>query len=288
MTRIAVIGLGAMGARMARRLLDAGHELTVYNRTPARAEALVAAGARRADTPKDAAAGAEVVLTMLTDDDVARRVWLDPETGIATSIPEGAVALECSTVTPGWIRSLHDALSARGVALVDAPVAGSRPQAEAGQLIFMVGGPAPTVERVRPILSVMGGAIHHAGDLGAGAWLKLAVNSLFGIQVAALGELLGLLSKAGIPPDKAMAVLGEVPVTSPAAKGIGGLIVAGRHAPLFPIDLVEKDFRYALLAGRDVGAELPAVEAGRRIYARAQEAGHGDANISGVAKLYLA
>ena len=287
MTRIAVLGLGAMGARMARRLIDAGHDVAVYNRTPARMAPLVALGARGAETPKDAVSDAEVVLTMLTDDDAARGVWLDDATGIVRGIRPDTVALECSTVTPAWIAELDSHLNALGVRLLDAPVAGSRPQADAGKLIFVIGGPTEALERVRPALAVLGGAVHHVGEIGAGAWMKLAVNSLFAAQIGLVAELLGMMQKAGIAPDRAMAVLGELPVTSPAAKGVGGLIVAGKHEPLFPIDLVEKDLRYAVAAARAVDASLPTVDASRQSYADAQRAGHGDANISAIARLYV-
>ncbi len=287
MTRIAILGLGAMGARMARRLIDAGHELTVYNRSPDRAESLVSLGAHRADTPKEAVGGAEVVLTMLTDDQAAKSVWLDEQTGILAGIAENTVALECSTVTPSWIRTLFAILEKRRVSLLDAPVAGSRPQAETGQLIFLIGGPGEALERVRPVIDVMAGSVHHVGPSGAGAWMKLAVNSLFGAQVAVVAELLGMLDKAGIPPDQAMSTLGQLPITSPAAKGVGGLIVAGKYDPLFPIDLVEKDFRYALEAANSVESTVPVTDAVHRVYVTALQAGHGEANINGVAKLYL-
>ena len=224
---------------------------------------------------------------MLTDDDAARSVWLDDQTGLIGSIAPGTVALECSTVTPSWIETLDAALKAQRVELLDAPVAGSRPQAEAGQLIFLIGGPTAALERVRPLIEPMASAVHHVGGTGAGAWMKLAVNSLFGVQVAAVAELLGLLNRAGVAPDQAMNVLGQLPVTSPAAKGVGGLMVAGKFAPMFPIDLVEKDFRYTVAAGATVEGDLPTVDAVHKVFRRAQAAGHGADNISGVAKLYL-
>ena len=287
MTKIAALGLGAMGARMTQRLIEAGHDVTVYNRTPDRRAPLTALGARAAESPRAAVADADVVMTILTDNDAARAVWLDEVNGIVTAIRPQTVALECSTVTPEWTQTLNRALRARDVALLDAPVVGSRPQAEAGQLVFLVGGPATALERVQPLLSTMGNAVHHVGGSGAGTAMKLAVNGLFGAQIAVLGELLGLLQKSGIAPEAAMSVLGTLAVTSPAAKGVGGLIAAGRHAPLFPIDLVEKDFRYASAAGAAVGAQTPLMDAVRAVYANAQASGHGSDNISGVAKLYL-
>ncbi|MEM9492556.1 MAG: NAD(P)-dependent oxidoreductase, partial [Myxococcota bacterium] len=273
MTKIAVLGLGAMGARMARRLVDAGHSVVVYNRSRQRADELVAAGATWGETPRAAADGADLVMSMVTDDDAARAIWLHPETGAVGALRAGMIAIESSTVTPAWVAELGRAVSATGAALIDAPVAGSRPQAEAGQLIYLVGGEAATVDSVRPVLGVMGSAVHHIGALGAGTVIKLVVNAFFGVQVAALSELLGMAAKSGIAVDRAVETLSQMPITSPALKGIGGLIAAGTFAPMFPIDLVEKDFGYAVAAAAAVGAEVPATDATRAIYARAQQAG---------------
>ncbi len=175
---------------------------------------------------------------------------------------------------------------AREVAFIDAPVVGSRPQAEAGQLVFLVGGEPAIVERVREVLALMGGAIHHVGPLGAGSTMKLAVNALFGIQVAALAEIVGLLERSGLARGAILEMLGAMPITSPALKGVGGLLAARRYEPLFPIDLVEKDLRYAVAtaAGRDTA--VPLVTAARDVYARARERGFGGDNIAGVAQLY--
>jgi len=287
MTKVAVLGLGAMGARMANRLVQAGHEVTVYNRSATRVQPLVAAGARSAKTMRAAAEQADIVISVLTDDAAAKAVWLEETSGALHGMRAKTMAIECSTVTPDWIRQLGAAADDRDITLLDAPVVGSRPQAEAGQLIFLVGGKAEPIEGVVPILKVMGGAIHHVGDRGAGAWMKLAVNSLFGAQIAVLAELLGMLNKAGVSPDQAMQVLGKLPVTSPAANGVGGLMAAQKYAPMFPIDLVEKDFRYALTAADSIGSSLPAVSAVQRVYAKAQQEGRGNENISGVAALYL-
>ncbi|MEM7678870.1 MAG: NAD(P)-dependent oxidoreductase, partial [Myxococcota bacterium] len=264
-----------------------GHDVTVYNRTPARTEPLVAANARAASSPREAVAQADVVFSILTDDSAAETVWLDETTGALQGLRASTIAVECSTVTPAWIQRLGAAADERQVTLLDAPVIGSRPQAEAGQLIFVVGGPASATETILPLLKAMGGAVHHAGQRSAGSWMKLAVNSLFGAQIAVLAELLGMLKKAGITPDQAMSMLSKLPVTSPAAAGVGSLIATQNYAPMFPIDLVEKDFRYALDAAASVDSSLPAVSAVQRVYAKAQEKGHGNENISAVAALYL-
>ncbi len=288
MTQVAVIGLGAMGARMAQRLLDEGHVLSVFNRTPSRAARLVEQGARLADSPYAAAAGAEVVISMVTDDDASRAVWLG-DRGALAAMREGAIAIESSTLTPGCVTALAAAARAAGVALLDAPVAGSRPQAEAGQLIYLVGGEPSVLEQARPLLEVMGGAVHHAGPVGAGAVMKLALNSLFGVQVVAMAEALAMCARHDVAPARALELLGQMPVTSPAAAGVGGLIVAERWAPMFPVVLVEKDLAYMVEAAgapADGGATL--VDAARQRFRAAREAGFGGENLHAVAKLYRA
>jgi len=161
MSKISVLGLGAMGARMAAHLIKAGHDVTVWNRTADAAKPLVAAGATQAQTPKEAAAGAAFVVAMVRDDDASRRVWLDPDNGALAGMSAGAVAIESSTLTPGWIRELGHAIAERGVALLEAPVSGSRVQADAGQLVYFVGGDDTTLARAEPVLKAMGSAVHH-------------------------------------------------------------------------------------------------------------------------------
>ena len=283
---VSILGLGAMGARMAARLLDAGHTVTVWNRTPERAAPLVAAGARLGASPCDAASGADIVVSMVTDDDASRAVWTGPK-GTLAGLATGAVAVESSTLSPSWTTDLAASVRDAGATFLDAPVAGSRPQADAGALIYLVGGDAEAVERVRPVFEVLGGAVHHVGPVGQGAAIKLAVNALYAVQVAAVAEQLAMLRAAGVDEARAAEVLGATPVASPAAVGAMGAIVARRFDPLFPIDLVEKDLRYAVAAARAGGAEAPVTEAARAVFGRAQEAGLGGDNITGVAQLGL-
>lgn len=284
--KIAFLGLGAMGSRMARNLLAAGHEVAVWNRSPGRAAPLVEAGATLHDTPRAAATGARLVCAMITDDEASRDVWLNEETGALAGMDAGTLAVEHSTLTPGWVKTLGARAASRGVRFVDAPMTGTRPQAEARQLLFLVGGEAGAVEELRPVLSALGTAVHHVGPVGAGVAMKLAVNALFGVQVAAMAEVLSMLEKSGIEVGKAVETLGAMPVTSTAAKGAGALIAAGKFDPLFPIALAEKDFRYVAEAGRAVGSRTPTADAVRTLYQAAIAAGHGGDNIHGIAKLY--
>ncbi|KAM3093964.1 NAD(P)-dependent oxidoreductase [Phormidesmis sp. 146-35] len=285
---VAIIGLGAMGSRLAHNLLNAGYPVVVHNRTIEKAQPLVDLGATFATSPRAAAEQSDVVLSMVTDNEISRQVWLAAETGAILGLTLDKIAIEMSTLTVDWIQELGAAIAQSGAGFLDAPVVGSRPQAEVGKLISLVGGQAETLMQVQPILTDAGVAtIHHVGVVGQGMVMKLAVNALFGIQVATLAELLGLLSKNGISPAKTMECLGDLPVLSPAAKGAGSLMVSQNHAPLFPIDLVEKDFRYVTQTAQSLEATIPAAAAVMGIYRTAIAQGHGSENITGIVQLFV-
>ncbi|MEM9265041.1 MAG: NAD(P)-dependent oxidoreductase [Cyanobacteria bacterium P01_F01_bin.13] len=286
MRNIAFLGMGAMGTRIAKHLLAAGHSMHVWNRTAKRCQPLVDQGATAYASPKEAAQAADVVIVMVADDEASRQVWLDESVGAIYGLKEGAVALEYSTLTPGWSSELAATMNALNYSFLAAPVVGSRPQAEARKLIQLVGGDPTILATIQPLLETHSAVIYPVGDATASMALKLAINTLFGIQVAALGEILGLLQKAGMPPETTVNWLGQMPTTSPALKSIGALMAAQNYAPLFPIDLVEKDFRYAQAFAQSVEANVPAIKSVRTIYQKSQQAGHGADNIAGVAQLY--
>lgn len=286
MSRITVLGLGAMGSRMAYNLLAQGHVVTVWNRSPEKVKPLEQAGATAAKTPREAVGKSEFVIAMVRDDAASQQVWLGAESGALAGMSEGAVAIESSTLSVEWTRDLGEHFRAqpvqsKGIDFVDAPVAGSLPQAEATQLIYLVGGDAGAVAKARPILMSLGSAVHHAGAVGSGAAMKLAVNALFGIQAAAIGELIGFLRQRGLAVGSSVDILSGMPICSPAAKALAGGMVARKFAPMFPIALVEKDLGYALKA-----SSLPMVEAAQGVFLNAIAAGHGEQNITGVAQLY--
>lgn len=286
MTTIAFLGLGAMGSRMARRLIGRGETLRVWNRSPAPVAAIAQEGAVAADSPRAAAEGADVVITMLADDSAARAVWLDPERGAVLGLKAGALAVECSTVTTDWIAELGQAVAARGASLIDAPVSGSLPQAEAGQLIFMLGGPAETVERAKPLLEPMAAALHHIGPLGHGSRFKLAVNLLLGTQIAAMAEVLGALARDGFDEKAAVEMLSGFPVMSPAAAIYARLMAERRRAAFFSVDLIAKDLGYAVKAANEKGLAAPVAQAALAVFREAAAAGLGRENASSVRSLY--
>ncbi|MEM7137730.1 MAG: NAD(P)-dependent oxidoreductase [Myxococcota bacterium] len=287
MATVAILGLGAMGSRMAIRLVEAGHDLRVYNRSPNRADALAARGATVATSPRHAAHGADLVISVVTDDHASRDIWLHTETGALPSLGPEAVAVESSTLTPTWVRELANQMADRGVPFLDAPVVGSRPQAEAGTLIHLVGGEEGALERVREVLSCMSATTHHLGGPGAGTVAKLVVNGLLGVQVAALAELLGMAAHQGLDLAHTIEVLGATPVVSPALASAMASIRAQQYQALFPIDLVEKDLRYILSTSEDHPHRLPTSSTVRSVFAEAQRTGLGANNITGVAQLFL-
>lgn len=283
--RVAVLGLGAMGRRMAARLVQAGHDVVVWSRSGVPAEA-VTLRERASQSPRAAAERADVVIAMVTDDEASRAVWTDAEDGALLGLREGAIAIESSTLSPTWVSTLAEHVRARGAAWLDAPVMGSRPQADAGALVHLVGGDAAVVEQARAVLAIMSSAVLHVGPTPAGALTKLLANALFGVQVAALAELLGLASKAGLDEAVVVETLGQLPVTSPAARAAAAGMLAGRFEPQFPTSLVAKDFRYATATAEAAGAELPVV---REVKARLEGAvarGLGNENLTAMAKLY--
>ena len=278
-TRIAFLGLGAMGRIMARHLIDAGHRVTVWNRSPGPASALVEAGAQAALTPAAAARGADVVVSMLADDEAARTVWLDPERGVLAGLSADAIAVAAGTLSPACVASLAAAVGRTGASFVEAPVAGSTPQATAGALRSLVGGEASVVERVRPVLACWSGAVVHAGPVGAGSVLKLMVNGLFTVQVAAMAELVSLARARGHDPSALLSRLSDTPVCSPAAAMVGRRMLQADHPSQFPVRLVEKDLRYVVSAAGGADA-APVAEAARGAFAALATQGLADANLT--------
>ena len=283
--KITYLGLGAMGVRMAENLIKAGHELTVWNRTPSAADPLVSMGATRADTPKDAVSGAEIIVSCVRDDEASKAVWLDETSGAIHGMPADAIAIESSTLTIEWVKALGDAFAEKSLAFLDAPVLGSRPQAEGKQLIHVVGGEENVFTKARAVLADMGGAQHLMGPVGTGAAMKLMVNSMMGVQVTALAELLAATEKGGISKARAAEVFGSTIVCSPQMKIVSGLMAQSTHNPLFPVELIEKDLGYAVKEAGDADA-LPVTSAARDVFIKALEAGDGDLNMSAVEKLY--
>jgi len=256
MPAIAFVGLGAMGSAMAQRLLAAGHAVTGYNRTRAKAEALASRGLVVADSARAAVTGAEVVLSMVTDSDALRDVALRDD-GVLAGLPRGAVWAEMSTVSPAVTRMLGERVQAKGATLLDAPVSGSTVTIAQGQLSFIVGGDPAALERIRPVLLAIGPTITHVGALGLAVTMKIAVNLSIAVQMLAFSESVLLAEKSGIPREKAVEALLKGVTASPMLKYRGPFVLDMPAEALFNVKLMQKDLRLALEQGRAVGVPLP-------------------------------
>ncbi|HWA86629.1 MAG TPA: NAD(P)-dependent oxidoreductase [Opitutus sp.] len=280
-THVTIIGLGIMGGGMARRLLAAGFAVTVYNRSRAKAEPLGNAGASLAGNPREAARKADVIVSMVADDAAARAVWLG-ENGALAGAKRGAIAIESSTVTPGWIRELSSAAKKAEVGFLDAPVTGSRTQAAAGELNFLVGGDAAALERVRPVLAAMSRTVVHLGPVGSGALVKLINNFMCGVQVAATAEAVAMIERGGLNRDAALGVLTNGAPGSPLVKAVSARMTAADYTPNFFVRLMAKDLGYAVAAAKENALDLVTARAALAIFERGIAEGHGDKDIAAV------
>jgi 3-hydroxyisobutyrate dehydrogenase len=282
--KVSVLGLGIMGAGMARQLVTKKFDVTVWNRDAAKTATLASAGARVAATPAMAAAGADIVLAMLAHDDASRAVWLGHD-GALGAMRKDAVAIESSTLTVDWIRELAAAANARGVAFLDAPVTGSKAQAETGALSFLVGGPVEVLERVRPAFAAMGGNVAHLGATGSGAMMKLINNFLCGVQVASLAEAIAMAERSGLDVRQAAAVLSAGSPGSPLVKMIAQRMLDRAYEPNFFIPLMAKDLSYARQTFARAGIELASADAARARFVEADRAGRGQQDIAAIVEL---
>ena len=278
---VALLGLGTMGAGMAENLLKADFSLSVYNRTAAKAQALINAGAHFAPTPAEAARDASVIISMLSDDAASREVWLGRD-GALEAIEKGAILIESSTVSPAWIAELAGAAAQRGAAFLDAPVTGSRMQAETGQLSFLVGGGDATLEKALPILKAMSKEVVHLGPVGSGAKMKLINNFLCGVQVASLAEGLAWIERSGLDREKALSVLKSGAPGSPLLGAISARMVSKNYAVNFLLTLMTKDLLYAQNEAARNNVVLRTAEAARGLFEVANEQGFGSEDMASV------
>jgi len=278
---VAILGLGTMGGGMAANLLKAGHSLAVYNRTAAKAQPLVNAGARLASTPAEAAQGASVIIGMLADDAASRAIWMG-EDGALAGVKTGAILIESSTVSPAWIADLAGLAAQHGAELLDAPVTGSRAQAAAGQLTFLVGGSQRALQAATPVLKAMSKEIVHLGPIGAGAKMKLINNFLCGVQVASLAEGLTWIERSGLDPKKALSVLNTGAPASPLLAAISDRMVNRNYAVNFLLKLMAKDMVYAQNEAATCNVQLTTAEVSRALFDDALAKGLGDQDMASV------
>lgn len=294
---VSLIGLGLMGRPMGHNLLKAGFPLVVWNRTASRADSLVAAGARLAASPEDAAAAADVLITIVSDPPALEEVLWGTVTRGATgngekspgafaALKKSAIYIDSSTISPMLARKIADASAAAGIRFLDAPVTGGTWGAEKGELLFMVGGAREVLEAARPVLAAMGKKIFHLGPNGAGQIIKLAMNLLLALQVDALAEALALVTGAGVAGE----MLVEVLQASMARSGVldvkAPLMLSGDYQPSFPLRLMHKDLSLALELGNQLGIPLPATAAARETYNSVKGSTAEDVDFAAVRKFW--
>jgi 3-hydroxyisobutyrate dehydrogenase-like beta-hydroxyacid dehydrogenase len=284
--RLGFIGLGGMGSRMASRLLGAGYHVTVYNRTGGRAVALQRAGASIAESPRELAGSSDIVLSSVADDAALEQVMFGGGGALLGARP-GTVFVDLSTVHPRASVRLSEAGLARGVDVLDAPVSGSLPQVEQGQLVVFVGGERAVYERCRPLFAVLAKAALYMGPSGSGSTTKLCVNALLGLGMQSLAEALALGERAGLPRDRLLEAFAETPVLSPSQRSKFDNIRRDEYPAMFPQRLMFKDFSLILQRALELAVAMPATAAATQVAAveHAREAAaHVDDDLSAVVR----
>jgi 3-hydroxyisobutyrate dehydrogenase-like beta-hydroxyacid dehydrogenase len=256
MAEIGLVGLGVMGGRMAKRLLDAGHRLSGYNRTRSKAEWLIEAGMRWADTPREVAEKAEITISMVTDSRALRAIVNGPD-GILAGLGDGKLYVDMSTVSPAESRELARRVAERGARMLDAPVSGSVATLEEGNLAIMVGGAAEDVERALPVLRDIGPKVTHVGGNGQAALVKIAANLNLAVQMLAFSEAVLLTERGGIPRETAVEALLSGVIASPMLKYRGPFVLQEPQEAWFDVNMMQKDLLLALEAGRQQDVPLP-------------------------------
>lgn len=282
--RVALLGIGTMGRGMAANLLKASFPLTIYNRTRAKAEPFAAQGATIANTPAEAAKGADVVISILADDNASREAWLGKDSALAAMSP-GSTIVECGTLSPSWIAELDKKTKERGVGLVEAPVTGSRPQAEAGQLTFLCGTDDVTLDKVRAVLEPMSKAIVHLGPVGSGGQLKLINNFLCAVQVASFAEALAWIERTNLNRAQALEMLKTGAPGSGIFNAMSERMIARTYEVNFLLRLLNKDVRYAQAAAAEHGVTLTTAATTEKLFDKAEQQGLGEKDMSAVVEV---
>ncbi|MGA2413762.1 MAG: NAD(P)-dependent oxidoreductase [Candidatus Sulfotelmatobacter sp.] len=269
--RVAFLGLGIMGHAMATNLAKAGHEVTVWNRTPGKQ----VEGAGMAPTPAAAAQGAEVVWLCVSDTAAVEKVMFGPE-GVEQSLAEGSVIADSSTISPSSTVQFAERVRTRGASYVDAPMTGSKIGAANATLIFMVGGEEASIDRLGPLFAAMGKKVFRMGETGKGQATKLAMNLQIALIFEGFAEALTLATKLGVDPQQLLSLIDSTMVRSGVVEYKGPFVLRRDFTPNFPLRLMHKDIRLALAAAKEARVKLPALETVEEIYEMATEDGHQD------------
>ena len=281
--RIGFVGLGTMGGPMAERLLEAGHDLCVHNRTRERETPLAERGARRAATPRDAATGADVLVTMVADTPDVEQV-LFGDGGAAAGLAAGSVLVDMSTISPLATRSMAERLAEAGVAMLDAPVSGGSEGARRGTLSIMVGGDADTLERVRPLLDVLGSTVTHVGPSGSGQVVKAMNQVIIAGTYAAVAEGIALGLAAGVDVEAAHRAVSGGAAGSWVLTHRAENMIQNTYPLGFRVRLHRKDLGIALESAREAGVPLPIAAYVEQLETGLVTRGHGDEDVSAIAR----
>jgi 3-hydroxyisobutyrate dehydrogenase len=275
---VGFIGLGHMGGAMAKRLRDAGYPLTVYDRTPERAQEVAQHGAAVAQTPNELAAQVDIVMVCVTDDEAQQQVTLGPD-GALAGIRDGGIIIDLSTVSPSASRRLYQAAREHRATMLDAAVSGSVPQVEQGSLVIFVGGERNLFEQCRPLLNVLGKSIFYMGPSGMGTTMKLVANTLLGLGMQALAEAITLGNKAGLEKDTLLDVLEQTAVLTPGQKAKLVNVEREEYPTQFALSLIHKDLRLVLDEADVTSTPMPTTAVAQQLYAAALGK-EGDADFS--------
>ncbi len=278
---IGFIGLGIMGQPMALNLVKAGHRVTAFNRTRSKAEPLERAGARMASSPAEAARGADIVMTIVSDSAAVEEVVLG-KGGVLETIRSGAVLIDSSTISPTLSRKIACHVAGRGARMLDAPVTGSKHGAEKGELTFMIGGEREVLDRVLPILQVLGKKHIYCGANGAGLSAKLAQNAIQATMVEVFCEGLVLAAKAGVQPQTMFEIIQSSMARASLTDFKAPFIFKGDFTPYFPLKLMHKDLELAMEAAYAQNVTMPAAAAVKEVYGAAKAQGKGDMDYAAV------
>ncbi|NMF67314.1 NAD(P)-dependent oxidoreductase [Brasilonema octagenarum UFV-E1] len=283
MKRIAYLGLGIMGSRMAANLLKAGYDVTVWNRNPESCKPLVEQGATQAQTPAKAVENAEAIVYCLANDNAVEEVVFGQD-GILSNVRSGQIGIDMSTVHPDTSRRQAAAYAEKQVEFLDAPVFGSKNESAAGGLWIVVGGKRDVFEQVKPILEPLSETIHYLGDTGKGTSMKLIGNSIVATQIQALGEAMVLATKAGLNPKDVLDVLHVVDFRSPIFDGMGKMLVERNFTPSFALKHMLKDANLIARFAQDLNSPTPAAAIVRETIKAAVNQGWGEENASALIK----
>jgi 3-hydroxyisobutyrate dehydrogenase-like beta-hydroxyacid dehydrogenase len=278
---VGVVGLGAMGGRFAIRLLDAGYKVHGTDRTATPAQSLIARGLHWQGTPREVAATADVVISMVTDDSALEAITTGPD-GILAGLSPRTVYVDMSSVSPHASVQAAERVRAAGAHMIDAPVSGSVPQAEQGALAIIVGGDDATFHRVEPLLRHLGQTVTRVGGNGAGVLLKLAINISLAVQTLAFSEGLLVAEHGGIDPRLAARVMADSPIGSPMLKARVPLLLDLPDQAWFPIRLMRKDIRLALEEAQRMGVVLPSATAAAGVLDAADKLGYAGRDLAGL------